>query len=147
MEAAQKDFSFEAFILRRLEEGLTALSTEAHQELNRLLLRLVLEHSGGNQVQAARILGISRQTLRAKRASSGSPRAPLPLRRPTRVRATAARRPLYLSNPKPPTAQVFDTFHRCAPRSRTSPRIEVERRRRGEIGSFSSVCQPKSKVE
>jgi DNA-binding NtrC family response regulator len=71
MEAAQKDFSFEAFILQRLEEGTTALSTEAHQQLDRLLLRLVLQHTGGNQVQAARILGISRQTLRVKAREFG----------------------------------------------------------------------------
>jgi two-component system nitrogen regulation response regulator GlnG len=71
VEEAQKDFSFEAFILRRLEEGTTALSMEAHQQLDRLLLRLVLQHTGGNQVQAARMLGISRQTLRAKTREFG----------------------------------------------------------------------------
>ncbi len=70
-DVAQKDFSFEAFILRRLKEGTTALSTEAHQQLDRMLLRLVLQHTGGNQVQAARILGISRQTLRAKAREFG----------------------------------------------------------------------------
>ena len=63
---AEADFGFEAFILRRLEEGTTALSAETHQQLDRLLLRLVLRHTGGNQVQAARVLGISRQTLRSK---------------------------------------------------------------------------------
>jgi two-component system nitrogen regulation response regulator GlnG len=71
VEAEQKGFSFEAFILRRLEEGTTALSTEAHQQLDRMLLRLALQHTGGNQVQAARILGISRQTLRAKTREFG----------------------------------------------------------------------------
>jgi two-component system nitrogen regulation response regulator GlnG len=60
------DFSFEVFILRRLEEGSTTLSAEAHQHLDRLLLRLALRHTSGNQVQAARVLGISRQTLRSK---------------------------------------------------------------------------------
>jgi two-component system nitrogen regulation response regulator GlnG len=63
---AEAEFSFEAFILRRLEEGTTGLSAEAHQQLDRLLLRMTLRHTGGNQVQAARLLGISRQTLRAK---------------------------------------------------------------------------------
>jgi two-component system nitrogen regulation response regulator GlnG len=62
----EADFSFEAFIRRRVEEGTTTLSTEAHQQLDRLLLRLALRHTRGNQAQAARILGISRQTLRAK---------------------------------------------------------------------------------
>jgi two-component system nitrogen regulation response regulator GlnG len=63
---AQDDFSFEAFILRRIEEGTSTLSAEAHQHLDRLLMRLALRHTGGNQVQAARVLGISRQTLRSK---------------------------------------------------------------------------------
>jgi two-component system nitrogen regulation response regulator GlnG len=63
---AEANFSFEAFILRRLAQGTTALSAEAHTQLDRLLLPLVLRHTRGNQVQAARVLGISRQTLRAK---------------------------------------------------------------------------------
>ena len=42
------------------------LYAETHQELDRLLLRLVLEYTGGNQHQAARLLGIARQTLRQK---------------------------------------------------------------------------------
>jgi two-component system nitrogen regulation response regulator GlnG len=62
----EDDFPFAPFILRRLEEGSTTLSAEAHQQLDRLLLRLALRHTGGNQVQAARVLGISRQTLRSK---------------------------------------------------------------------------------
>jgi two-component system nitrogen regulation response regulator GlnG len=68
----EADFSsFEAFILRRLAEGATSLSAEAHQELDRLLMRLALRHTGGNQVQAARALGISRQTLRTKTREFG----------------------------------------------------------------------------
>jgi two-component system nitrogen regulation response regulator GlnG len=62
----EDDFSFASFILRRLQEGSTTLSAEAHQQLDRLLLRLALRHTRGNQVQAARVLGISRQTLRSK---------------------------------------------------------------------------------
>ncbi len=65
------DFRFVSFIQRRLEEGSTALSAEAHRILDRLLLRLALRHTGGNQVQAARLLGISRQTLRAKSREFG----------------------------------------------------------------------------
>jgi two-component system nitrogen regulation response regulator GlnG len=64
-------FSFAGFILRRLEEGTTSLSAEAHQHLDRLLLRLALRHTRGNQVQAARMLGISRQTLRSKTREFG----------------------------------------------------------------------------
>jgi two-component system nitrogen regulation response regulator GlnG len=63
---AEADFSFEAFILRRVEEGSTGLSAEAHQLLDRLLLRLALRSTRGNQVHAARVLGISRQTVRSK---------------------------------------------------------------------------------
>jgi two-component system nitrogen regulation response regulator GlnG len=62
----ESDFSFEALILQRIEEGSTAISAECHQHLDRLLLRLVLRSTKGNQVQAARALGISRQTVRAK---------------------------------------------------------------------------------
>jgi two-component system nitrogen regulation response regulator GlnG len=69
--ATSGDFSFEAFILKRLQEGATTLSAEAHQHLDRLLLRLALRHTHGNQVQAARLLGISRQTLRAKTRELG----------------------------------------------------------------------------
>jgi two-component system nitrogen regulation response regulator GlnG len=69
--AAETEFSFEAFILRRLQEGSAALSAEAHQHLDRLLLRLALRHTDGNQVQAARVLGISRQTLRSKTRELG----------------------------------------------------------------------------
>jgi two-component system nitrogen regulation response regulator GlnG len=67
----EDDFSFKSLILRRLEEGATALSAEAHQHLDRLLLRMALRHTGGNQVQAARLLGISRQTLRSKTREFG----------------------------------------------------------------------------
>jgi two-component system nitrogen regulation response regulator GlnG len=62
---------FEAFILRRLEEGTTTLSGEVHQRLDRLLVRLALRHTRGNQAQAARLLGISRQTLRVKTRELG----------------------------------------------------------------------------
>jgi two-component system nitrogen regulation response regulator GlnG len=67
----EDDFSFAAFILRRLQEGTKTLSAEAHQHLDRLLLPLALRHTKGNQVQAARLLGISRQTLRAKTRELG----------------------------------------------------------------------------
>jgi two-component system nitrogen regulation response regulator GlnG len=67
----EAEFSFEAFILRRIEEGSTSLSAEAHQLLDRLLLRLVLRSTRGNQVRAARVLGISRQTLHSKTREFG----------------------------------------------------------------------------
>ncbi len=41
-------------------------SNSAVTLLERHLLRRVLEHTGGNQVKAARILGITRGSLRTK---------------------------------------------------------------------------------
>src|SRR5262249_14604047 len=63
---AEADFSFEAFILRRLEEGSSSLSAHARQHLDRLLLRLALRRTSANQVHAARLPGISGQPLRSK---------------------------------------------------------------------------------
>jgi two-component system nitrogen regulation response regulator GlnG len=71
MTETQTDFSFEEFILQRLQEGSAALSAEAHQRLDRLLLRLTLRYTRGNQTEAARVLGISRQTLRTKTRELG----------------------------------------------------------------------------
>lgn len=56
----------EDFIRRRLDEGSGDIHNEAHQELDRILLPMVMEHTGGNQLQAAKILGIARQTLRRR---------------------------------------------------------------------------------
>jgi two-component system nitrogen regulation response regulator GlnG len=39
---------------------------QTHEKLDRILLPLVLRFSDGNQHQAARLLGIARQTLRQK---------------------------------------------------------------------------------
>jgi two-component system nitrogen regulation response regulator GlnG len=69
--AAAEGFAFEAFIQRRLQEGTSALHGEVHRELDRLLLRLVFRHTRGNQVHAARLLGISRQTLRLRARELG----------------------------------------------------------------------------
>jgi len=56
----------EQFIRRRLAEGSEALHEEAHKELDRILLPLVMEHTRGNQFQSARLLGVARQTLRRR---------------------------------------------------------------------------------
>ena len=42
------------------------LYADTHRQVDRLLLSRVLEYTGGNQHQAARLLGIARQTLRIK---------------------------------------------------------------------------------
>jgi two-component system nitrogen regulation response regulator GlnG len=55
-----------AFIRQRLGPDARELYAEAHRELDRLLLPLVLEYTGGNQQRAALLLGIARRTLRMK---------------------------------------------------------------------------------
>jgi two-component system nitrogen regulation response regulator GlnG len=53
-----------------IRKGLTAetrdLYAEVHRHVDQILLPLVLDHTSGNQHQAARLLGIARQTLRQK---------------------------------------------------------------------------------
>jgi two-component system nitrogen regulation response regulator GlnG len=64
--AAQAGFTLEAFIQARLEAGSADLYAEAHQQIDRILLPAVLRFTEGNQVKAAQVLGIARQTLRLK---------------------------------------------------------------------------------
>jgi two-component system nitrogen regulation response regulator GlnG len=64
--AASPPPGLEQFIRRRLADGSEALHEEAHRELDRLLLPLVMEHTRGNQFQAAKVLGVARQTLRRR---------------------------------------------------------------------------------
>jgi two-component system nitrogen regulation response regulator GlnG len=63
---AGADLGLETFITQRLGPNTTDLYAETHRQLDRLLLSRVLAHTGGNQYQAARLLGIARQTLRLK---------------------------------------------------------------------------------
>ena len=75
------DASLSALIYRRLEEMLAeeagAEPRDLHQrivaELEKPLIELVLARARGNQVQAARILGLNRNTLRKKLADHGIP--------------------------------------------------------------------------
>jgi DNA-binding NtrC family response regulator len=62
----ETDLGLEAFIRQRLGPDAQDLYADTHRQLDRLLLPLVLEYTGGNQHQAARLLGIARQTLRMK---------------------------------------------------------------------------------
>jgi two-component system, NtrC family, response regulator AtoC len=56
-----------AFIIpNRLGPDSRDLYAETHRELDRLLLPRILDYTGGNQHRAAILLGIARQTLRAK---------------------------------------------------------------------------------
>jgi DNA-binding NtrC family response regulator len=73
-----KDPGAEEFLVRlRLGPEVRDLYAEAHRHLDRLLLPRVLEHTAGSQHQAARLLGIARQTLRLKLRDLG-PSAPRP---------------------------------------------------------------------
>jgi DNA-binding NtrC family response regulator len=62
--AAESQFNFDSFIFNRLTGESTNLYAEAHLEVDRVLLKHVLQYTEGNQFQASRILGIARQTLR-----------------------------------------------------------------------------------
>jgi DNA-binding protein Fis len=61
----------EAFIRQRLAPDTDDLYGETHRQVDRLLLTLALEHTGGNHRDAARLLGISRQTMRVKLRALG----------------------------------------------------------------------------
>jgi len=58
--------ALEAFIDQRLAPNVSDLYAQTHAQVDRLLLTRVLQYTGGNQHQAARLLGIARQTLRVK---------------------------------------------------------------------------------
>ena len=60
------EVGLERFIEDRLAAGSNDLYAEAVRQLERHLLTRVLRQTGGNQVQAARLLGITRGSLRTK---------------------------------------------------------------------------------
>jgi two-component system nitrogen regulation response regulator GlnG len=70
-EAGPTGFRFEPFIRQRLEAGGDDLYAETHCQLDRILLPLALEFTGGNQRLAARLLGIARGTLRQRLQEAG----------------------------------------------------------------------------
>ena len=56
----------EEFMRKRLAEGSEGLYEEVHREVDRVLLPLVMDHTRGNQFQAAKVLRVARQTLRGR---------------------------------------------------------------------------------
>jgi two-component system nitrogen regulation response regulator GlnG len=64
--APAADLGLAAFIRQGLVPGRSDLYAETHRQVDRILLSEVLAYTGGNQNQAARLLGIARQTLRLK---------------------------------------------------------------------------------
>jgi two-component system nitrogen regulation response regulator GlnG len=63
-ETQNRQTRLKEFIQHRLATGSEVLHEEAHRELDLMLLPEVMEHTKGNQFQAAKVLGIARQTLR-----------------------------------------------------------------------------------
>jgi two-component system nitrogen regulation response regulator GlnG len=60
------ELGLEALIRKGLTAETRDLYAEVHHHVDQILLPLVLDHTSGNQHQAARLLGIARQTLRQK---------------------------------------------------------------------------------
>jgi two-component system nitrogen regulation response regulator GlnG len=58
--------ALEAYVRERLGADTRELYAEAHRMVDQVLLPLVMEHTRGNQSQAAHALGIARQTLRQR---------------------------------------------------------------------------------
>ncbi len=56
----------ESFLRLRMKDCKEDLYQHVHREIDQHFLPLVLQSTGGNQLQAARILGITRRTLRVK---------------------------------------------------------------------------------
>jgi two-component system nitrogen regulation response regulator GlnG len=69
--ASTAGLDMDRFIRERLAAGTLELSSDAHGEVDRLLFTHVLDHTRGNLRDAARILGISRQTLRVRLRAQG----------------------------------------------------------------------------
>jgi two-component system nitrogen regulation response regulator GlnG len=59
-------FDWDQFVTVRIAGGSEDLYSESLQRMEREVLIRVLRHTGGNQLQAARILGITRGSLRTK---------------------------------------------------------------------------------
>ncbi len=64
--AAGTDLNLEAFLRQCLASDDGDQYAEAHRRLDRVFLSRILEATGGNQQEAARRLGIARQTLRRR---------------------------------------------------------------------------------
>jgi two-component system nitrogen regulation response regulator GlnG len=67
----------EAYVRERLAADSRDLYAEAHRLVDRVLLPLVMEHTRGNQSQAANVLGIARPTLRQRLREAGLAEPPV----------------------------------------------------------------------
>ncbi len=62
---------WEQYVTERLATGTENLYDEAQAEMEREIITRILRHTGGNQVEAAKILGVTRTTLRTKIKQAG----------------------------------------------------------------------------
>jgi two-component system nitrogen regulation response regulator GlnG len=69
--AVESNLDLAAFIREQIITHADDIYSETHRQVDRLLLARALEHTRGNQRDAARLLGISRQTLRMKLRALG----------------------------------------------------------------------------
>jgi DNA-binding NtrC family response regulator len=61
----------DAYIRALMTHNTSNVYAETHRHVDRLLLMRALEHTGGNQRDAAQLLGISRQTMRSRMRALG----------------------------------------------------------------------------
>jgi DNA-binding NtrC family response regulator len=66
LSSRPEDLNLEAYIRRQLRADSCDLYAQAHNQLDRFLLPLVMEHTQAKMRPAAGLLGIARQTLRLK---------------------------------------------------------------------------------
>jgi two-component system nitrogen regulation response regulator GlnG len=64
--ASEAEFRWDTFVAERIAARSESLYNDALAWMERELITRVLRHTGGNQLQAARILGINRGSLRSK---------------------------------------------------------------------------------
>ena len=67
----EQAFDVDAFARERLSSEGGEVYAETHREVDRILFTRALERTGGNHREAARLLGISRQTMRVKLRALG----------------------------------------------------------------------------
>ncbi|HEX4386811.1 MAG TPA: sigma-54 dependent transcriptional regulator [Myxococcales bacterium] len=68
---ANAPFDLTSFVRQRLSAQTDDLFEQTHSEVDRVLLTLALEFTRGNHTEAARMLGISRQTMRVRLRALG----------------------------------------------------------------------------
>ncbi|HKA86888.1 MAG TPA: sigma-54 dependent transcriptional regulator [Haliangiales bacterium] len=71
LAATKERLDLEDLISRGLARGAGGVYGDTHRQVDRILFTLALEHTRGNQRDAAKVLGISRQTMRVKMRSLG----------------------------------------------------------------------------